>query len=571
MLKFLIIIAILFGAAFGFHWLNDTSGEVTLTLGDTAYAMNIVTAVIALLALILLVMGFVWFIRETFRSPWRFARGWRRRNYSRGQAAVSQGLIAIAAGDLRVAERSAAEAGRRAPGEALTQLLRAQTAQLKGDRAEARQIFQEMTQHQPTRIAGLRGLYVEAERESEHAAARQIAQRAREEAPSAPWAARALLRHQTAAGDWDGALRTLAGAVDGRILDRRTARRQRAVILTAKAIDWEDSDPDAARHAAIEAHDLAPDLIPAAVAAGRLLSRQNDIRRATRVLEATWKIAPHPELADAYLHVRSGDAASDRLKRAEALFRLRSHADEARLAVARGAIDAREFGRAREVLAPVLTERPTRRALILMAELEEAETGNTGKARGWLARAVHAPRDPAWTADGMVLEEWAPASPVTGRLDAVEWKVPVTEREPSMIEIDPAEVKAAALPAPEKEERAEAETPTLAPVAAAILTPAATEDDAPESAARAEGAASAAASRTEIAGPDQSRSRAGGRAEEGRREPGAASVAQAREDAGPAGAEPNEREETEKPLVPDDPGVSDDEGTEQTSRRFGAF
>ena len=67
---------------------------------------------------------------------------------------------------------------------------------------------------------------------------------------------------------------------------------------------------------------------------------------------------------------------------------------------------------------------------MLMAELEEAETGDRGRAREWLARAVRAPRDPAWTADGVVLEKWAPVSPVTGRIDAVEWKVPVAELAP---------------------------------------------------------------------------------------------------------------------------------------------
>ena len=106
---------------------------------------------------------------------------------------------------------------------------------------------------------------------------------------------------------------------------------------------------------------------------------------------------------------------------------------------------ARDFARAREMLTPILTQRPTQKALILMAELEEAETGDRGRAREWLARAVRAPRDPAWTADGVVLEEWAPVSPVSGKLDAVEWKLPVAEIEGPRIEIDKAEL--AALPA----------------------------------------------------------------------------------------------------------------------------
>ena len=39
--------------------------------------------------------------------------------------------------------------------------------------------------------------------------------------------------------------------------------------------------------------------------------------------------------------------------------------------------------------------------------------------------AVNAPRDPAWTADGVVADRWAPISPVTGALDAFQWRVPV--------------------------------------------------------------------------------------------------------------------------------------------------
>ena len=451
MLKFLILVAFLFALALGFHWLNDTSGELTLTIGDTAYVLDLTTAVVALIGTILLSMGLLWFLQELIRAPGTLARRWRDRNVERGRRAASQGLIAVAAGDLRAAERAAHEAWRRLPGNPVVQLLRAQAAQLRGDSGAARLIFQEMTEDPATRVAGLRGLYIEAEREGEREAARYIAEQARIEAPSAPWAARALLRHQIAEGDWDGALRTLSGAADGRTLDKPTARRQRAVILTAKALDGEAGDPDRARQAAQEAHDLAPDLVPAAVAAGRLLSRQGDIRRAARVLETTWRAAPHPDIADAYVHVRTGDAALDRLKRAEVLLRMRPDADEGRLAVARAAIDARDFARAREVLTPVLTERPTQNALMAMAELEEAETGDRGRAREWLARAVRAPRDPVWTADGLVLDRWAPASPVTGRIDAVEWKVPVAELEGPRLEIDAAELQRPDVPESEPE------------------------------------------------------------------------------------------------------------------------
>jgi HemY protein len=582
MLKFLILVAVLFAVALGFNWLKDTSGEVALTIGDTAYVLDLTTAAVALIAAILLTMGLLWFLQELVRAPGSLARRWRDRNIERGRNAASQGLIAVAAGDLRTAERATQEASRRIPGQPLARLLQAQTAQLKGDRSAARQIFHEMTEDPATRIAGLRGLYIEAEREGEREAAHIIAEQARIEAPSAPWAARALLRHQIAAADWDAALRTLAGAADGRILDKRAARRQRAVILAAKALDAEEGDPDRARQAAVEAHDLAPDLVPAAVVAGRLLSRQGDIRRATRILEAAWKAGPHPDLADAYTHVRTGDSANDRLKRAEVLHRMQPEADEGRLGVARAAIDARDFSRARDVLTPVLTTRPTQNALMVMAELEEAETGDRGRAREWQARAVRAPRDPVWTADGMILDKWAPASPVTGRIDAVEWKVPVAELEAPRLEIDAAELHAPALPAPDSTSIAEvvaAETQA----GAAPAAPVGQGDDVqqpvpPARSAPAPAAAAPLAAGSPVAAEPPSGPAAVPAAAQVQRTNGSGGKAAAGEAIPPPhGAVPPgaEREpafsDPQHPRPPDDPGIPDAEPAEEEPRRFRLF
>jgi len=581
MLKFLFLVACLFALALGFQWLKDTPGEFSLTIGQTVYVLDLTTAAVAALVAVLLIMALIWFIQELLHAPHRLALGWRRRSAEQGRAAISRGLFAVAAGDVRSAERALADASRRAPDKSLVRLLEAQTAQLKGDRAAARQVFQAMTEERETRVAGLHGLYVEAEREGELEAAHRIADMAREEAPSAPWAARALLKHQIAAGDWDGALRTLSGAADGRVLDKRTARRHRAVILAAKAMDLEIGDPDTARAAALEAHELAPDLVPAAVVAGRLLSRQGDVRRATRILEATWKAFPHPEVADAYLHVRSGDSASDRLRRAEALFRLRSQTDEGRFAVARAAIDAREFDRAREVLTPVLTTRPTQRALVIMAELAEAETGDGARAREWMARALRAPRDPVWTADGMILEAWAPASPVTGRIDAVEWKVPVAEPQAGL-QIDAEELKAPLLePPPEPPEElhevsAEPE-PQAAPQPAAPPPQAAAEPPAPEPAAAPE-SAPPTGTREPIPAANLGAGSVppGGNGREARDGKGGngSGAGEAAQDAGPPLpflAEPPEEVGPEQPLkppIPDDPGVGDDEPTRPPPRLY---
>jgi HemY protein len=196
------------------------------------------------------------------------------------------------------------------------------------------------------------------------------------------------------------------------------------VLLTADALARRREDEDGALQSALEANKLAPDLVPAAALAGQILSRRAELRRAAKIIEAAWKVQPHPELAEVYLNLRPGDSALDRLQRAETLAKLSSWDPEARLALALAALEAREFGRAREVLRPLLDERPTVRTCLLMADIEQAEHGATGEVRGWLARAARSPRDPVWIADGVVSDRWGPVSPVTGHLDAFVWQAP---------------------------------------------------------------------------------------------------------------------------------------------------
>jgi HemY protein len=377
---------------------------------------------IAAVAAVAVAAVIVWSIlRAIVRAPETIARYRRYRRGVRGYLAVSQGLIAVGSGDARAAKRFTAEAVRIAPREPLTLLLNAQSAQLSGDHGTAVATFQDMASRDDTRVLGLHGLFVEAQRRRDHAAALTYAEEAARHASVPVWAAQAVLEFRCVAGDWSGALDRLDRNLKSRLIDRRTYRRQRAVLLTAQAIA--QTDRERATALAREAAKLAPDLVPAAALAARLLGEAGERRKAARILERAWHANPHPDLADAYVALRPGDSARQRLSRVEALAAKGPADAEAALAVARAALDAKEFAAARTALAPY-TAAPRKRVAALMAELEMAQ-GDEGRAREWMARALNARRDPAWTADAFVSDHWLPISPMSGRLDAFEWKDPL--------------------------------------------------------------------------------------------------------------------------------------------------
>ncbi len=266
--------------------------------------------------------------------------------------------------------------------------------------------------------------FIEAQRADDPAAAVTIAEEALKHSPSSIWASQAALGFRCAGGDWAGALAILDNNLSSGLIDKALYRRQRGVLLTARALELEASDRDLSRDTVMEAVKLAPTLIPAAVLASKYQSEAHQIRRSMRIIETAWLAQPHPDLADAYAHVRLGDSARQRLVRVETLAAKVTGHPESALAIARAAIDASEFARAREALEPLIAA-PTQRVAMLMSEIERSEHGDSGRARAWTLRAVRALHDPVWTADGYVSDRWRPVSPVTGRLDAFQWQTPL--------------------------------------------------------------------------------------------------------------------------------------------------
>jgi HemY protein len=427
MMRLVLFLLGVLAVAAGLAWLADRPGNVVVTWQDYEIETSVFRAVVIATVLSGAAVLCWSLLRQIWSGPANVGHFLTRRRHRRGLDALSSGMIAIGAGDRTMASRYALQARKALPNEPLTHLLRAQAAQLSGDKGTARRIFEAMLASPDTEQLGLRGLFLEAGREGEQVAQRQFAARALRLNSKLSWPVEALFELECKSSDWPAALKTLAAARKNGLVDRAMADRRRAVLLTAQAQVAEDSDPESALNLALEAQGLAADLIPAAVIAGRILVSRGHTARAAKTIHKTWTKAAHPDLATVYAYARVGDSPRDRLDRVKQLATLNPSSIESSIAVAAAAIEARDFDLARHSLAPFLETGLTRRIATLMARIESEQHADRGRVREWLARAVSARRDAAWTADGVVSDRWAPISPVTGALDAFQWRVPVEE------------------------------------------------------------------------------------------------------------------------------------------------
>ncbi|HTM79429.1 MAG TPA: heme biosynthesis HemY N-terminal domain-containing protein [Devosia sp.] len=406
-------------------WLISLDG--TLTLEAAGYRMQPRLGVaIFLFVLVAIVVIVVWaLVQRIITTPRAMARRARERRKEQGVEALSDAIIALQAGDPARARVLAREAQVRLPANQAARLLEARADLAVGDMAAAREHYRGLIADERTALAALAGLYEQARTQARPDAALTFARKALALAPQARWAANAVFEDLVRRGQWAEAVAMVNVETANSREERARKRRRQAVIETARARESETSEPLPALDHALTALKLLPDFVPAALIAARIHINRGETRKAMSLLRRIWRATGHPDAALLYAHAQPGASAVERLKRMGELVEMPPPHRAAALVLARAAIDAYDWDKARAALAHFTGKDATQGIASLMAEIEEGQSGDQGKAREWLARAVRAPRDPVWTADGLTSDEWEPISPITGRLDAFEWKVPV--------------------------------------------------------------------------------------------------------------------------------------------------
>jgi HemY protein len=436
LLKILVFVAIVAVLAFGASLLTETAGGVQITVAGTEYTLSALQSVIALAVLVFAVwLGFK--VLSLLIATLRFLNGdetalsryWDKGRERKGYQALSDGMMALASGEGRLAMAKAARAEKYLNNPELTDLLTAQAAEMAGDTKKAAEAYKRLVSNQSTRFVGVRGIMKQKLSEGDTETARQLAEKALALRPKHEEVQDTLLTLQARAQDWAGARKTLTTKLKTGTLPRDVYKRRDAVLaLSASKAIVEDGATVEQQEQAIEANRLSPDLVPAAAMAARTYLSRGKKRNAIRVLKKAWEAQPHPDLAQAFAEVEPGESAQERVKRFVQLSRLAPQHDETRLIMAELNIVAEDFPEARRALGDLVERAPDARALTLMAAIEKGEGAPDAVIQGWLTRALSAPRGPQWVCDkcNHIHADWAPVCENCASFDTLSWTRPET-------------------------------------------------------------------------------------------------------------------------------------------------
>ena len=433
-IKIAVFIALVAGVTFGASHLLDLEGGVRIAMAGVEINLTPIKAVIALVLLVLAIWALmklaamlVAVLRFINGDETALSRYFDRNRQEKGYRALSEGMLALASGegDVAMAKAAKAEGYLRKP--ALTDLITAQAAEMAGDSAKAEKVYKRLLTNEKTRFVGVRGILRKRLEEGDTETAMKLAQTAFALKPRHAEVQDTLLQLQAGSGDWKGARATLNAKLKYGNLPRDVHKRRDAVLALSEARDVLDEGKSIeAREAAIEANKLSPDLIPAAVLAARGYVEQDKKRNAVRVINKAWLVRPHPDLAAAFAAIEPEESPRQRLKRFGKLLKVHPDNRETRLLEAELNLAAEDFPAARRALGDLAEVEPDARALTIMAAIERGEGAPDAVVKGWLARALSAPRGPQWVCDKCqhIHAEWVPSCENCGTFDTLSWRAP---------------------------------------------------------------------------------------------------------------------------------------------------
>ncbi|MBL4639789.1 MAG: hypothetical protein JKY57_04595 [Kordiimonadaceae bacterium] len=408
--------------AFLAAWLSDNPGAVTIDFQGTRYYTDFarLSLIVGSLALTsgLLVWLFGWLRRE---MP-LFGSNQIIKRQTRGFKMLNQSLVALSAGDHKLAGRLIGQAEVLLPPQPMVHLIAAEAAQRGGDHAAAAERYVALEKSEDGRLLGLRGLLAEARRTDRQSEALRLARTAFEENRKSPWVLKTLFALEVAAGNWAEANTALIKVIKEGLLSEDTGARHQAALAYAEATESTlKGNRAAARKGFKKTLSLRPEFSPATIALAQLELSESSPKKAHKILSEAWKQGPHPSYAKLFKELDLSESKADWLKRVRTLIGTRPDHPESLLLLTDALMDATEYDAAKPVLDKLIKESPTREAWQYRLALAHVLKEDPDPIE---AALQHAPDGALWQCSdcGHRPHGWSPLCTNCDAFDTTDWK-----------------------------------------------------------------------------------------------------------------------------------------------------
>ncbi|WP_417456527.1 heme biosynthesis protein HemY [Kordiimonas sp.] len=417
LLLFVGILAVAAGAA----WLADHPGNVTIDFQGMRFYTSFAALTGFAAGLMALAALTVWLYGWLKRDMPFFGSNSVIKRQGRGLKMLNQSLVALSAGDHKLAAKLVEQAEVLLPPQPMVHLIAAEAASRAGDYARAAKRYQALEASDDGRFLGLRGLVGEAQRLGRESEALHLARTAFQENRKSPWVLKTLFSLEVAAGNWAEATAALDKVAKEKLMNDSRVKKHRGALAFAEATEANlKGDAATAKKGFKRVLSLRPDFAPATAALVKLEMASGNKKRATKLIEDAWAACPHPTLARVFKELDAAESATDWLKRVSTLTARKPDDSQSMLLLTDALMDARQYDAAKPVLEKLIKLAPTRAAWQYRLALAHALGENPDPIESALN---HAEEGEGWLCEpcGHTPHAWSPLCPNCGGFDTVDW------------------------------------------------------------------------------------------------------------------------------------------------------
>ena len=432
LLDYIIRLALLVALAV---WLADKPGTVEIIWHNYEIETSASALLLAIIALGIALYGLFRISHLIKYGPatWRLKNSLK--NADAGQKLIARGMSAIANGDALEAGRLVIQARKKLGPTTSVQWIQAQAAQLAGDFATARLIYQELVINPDSSSIGYRGLIHDARRREDWSEVEQLVKDFLESNPTAPWLNLIRFDLFVMNKDWQQASVTLVRIARQRLLDTTKIKITQAALQIALSQEHATYGRlSTALQMAEQAARQTPDWLPAIINLAQQQAASGHLRAASRTVRQNWDKTHHPQLAAIYCR---GDVnALESYKKLQKLCERDNFNPSSLLILAEAAVTADIWGEARQYLNRIIQNgRATRSVYKIFARLERRESGDEHIAQRWLGKASDASPDPVWMCQlcGGTHQDWQVECAHCHQFNTLDWQTPGRQRKHSVL------------------------------------------------------------------------------------------------------------------------------------------
>lgn len=372
-------------------WLEWLPGSVQISGPDYVIKTRLGAAILMLLLAMVLFAWIFYLWRRLVAWPDSFRQQRQWHKLQSGYQAIQRGLLAMYLQDYPTASRQAKEAVHLLPEHGLSHYLAAENARRAGDRETAYKHLQNLQKTKDGEALGLYGLLALALEDDQPAQALLYARQLHQVIGLTPYIAETLSNLEVQQGHLPQAEKILRQALQAKIGDTARWRTELADVLMRLSEDAiKRQDYTAALECAREALKWHPASVNAAQQTALLWQQRTYKRRAQKTILNAYTVNPHPDLVQVWLQLNGADKALDQISVVERLTRENPDHPVSALAMAEANRKAGLWGVARKHAMRAVDLNPSRDAYLLLAAIEDADTGDAAKIRHWQDLAAKA-------------------------------------------------------------------------------------------------------------------------------------------------------------------------------------